>query len=85
MLGCLLTSQQAYYTPNQDRENLTVLVDAQVNKVATETDGNGLLVAKAVEFEHGGAKCVVTASKEIILAAGCVDSTTMLVVEKRSY
>ena len=61
---------QSYYTPNQARPNLKVLVNARVDRVQTEKGANGNLVATGVEFTHGDKTHTVKAKKEVLLSAG---------------
>ena len=63
---------QAFYLPNRERTNLTVLTAARVNRILPSNDKASTFVAEAVEFEHGGQDRVVHAAKEVILSAGCL-------------
>lgn len=65
---------QAYFAPNTERKNLTVLTGAVVRKVITEAKENGLLVATGVEFSEGkdGGVHSVGVRKEVTMCAGCV-------------
>ncbi|KAI0759156.1 alcohol oxidase [Irpex lacteus] len=69
----------AYYQPNADRPNLTVLVTAVGRKVLlSSADANGEVSATDVEFEHGGKVHQVHANKEVILTAGALTSPHLL-------
>ena len=68
-LVALLTVRQGYLFPVLGRPNLKVLVEAQVNRIVTSKE-NGELVARAVEFEHGGRKYSVRAKREVLLCTG---------------
>ena len=65
-----VTSLQAYYLPNKDRPNFTVLVAAHVHRVLPASNASSEFTAESVEFEHGGRIHTVRANKEIILSAG---------------
>ncbi|KAI0921212.1 hypothetical protein AcW2_006258 [Taiwanofungus camphoratus] len=68
----------AFYLPNKDRPNLTVLVSALVNRVLTETTGNGKLSAVGVEFEYDSKTYTVNARKEVVLSTGALKSPQIL-------
>ena len=65
-----LFTYQAYYLPNKDRSNLTVLAEALVTKVVTTVDAHGILTATGVEFEYGEKKHIVYVREEAIISAG---------------
>lgn len=62
--------RQAFYLPNKDRPNLTVMVTAHVNKVLTEKMPNGDVRATGVAFEHDGNVQIAYAAREVVLSAG---------------
>lgn len=64
--------RQAYYQPNAHRMNLIVLVAAHVTRIASRHNDDGTITATGVAFAHGGNIQEVHASKEVLLAAGCV-------------
>ncbi|KZT05544.1 GMC oxidoreductase [Laetiporus sulphureus 93-53] len=68
----------AFYLPNKDRANLTVLTSASVNRMHTDTTMNGKLSAMGVEFLHGDKTYIVNAKKEVILSAGALKSPHIL-------
>ncbi|TFK48618.1 alcohol oxidase [Heliocybe sulcata] len=68
----------AYYDPNVNRPNLSVLVQASVHKLETATDSNGLVVATGVEFAYGNRTYTVNAKKEVVLCAGGLKSSQLL-------
>lgn len=70
--SCLLTVSQAFYLPNQDRPNLTVLTNAHVNRVVPSPDSGSQFVAESVEFKHEDQTYLVRAKKEIVLSTGSV-------------
>ena len=61
---------QAFYLPNKDRPNLTVMVHAPVRHILTDKAGNGKSSAVGVVFEHDGKTHTVNAIEEVILSAG---------------
>ncbi|KJA22152.1 GMC oxidoreductase [Hypholoma sublateritium FD-334 SS-4] len=68
----------AYYTPNQNRTNLAVLVDAQVIKINLTSELNEVVTATGVTFLHNGKTHEVSARKEVILSAGAIMSPQIL-------
>ncbi|KAJ3545648.1 hypothetical protein NM688_g5603 [Phlebia brevispora] len=73
-----VTADIAYIWPViQKRHNLKILTEARVHRVRTVRQGQ-VLVAEAVEFEHGGQKYQVSARKEVILSAGAIESPHIL-------
>jgi choline dehydrogenase len=73
--GARWSTADAYLKPALKRENLTVLTEAAVAKVVF--DGNR---AVGVEFEHGGARRVVRARREVVLCGGTVNSPQLLML-----
>ena len=61
---------QAYYIPNKDRPNLTVLIQAHVLKVLTENDPSGKLKALGVLFQYQDQTHETRVKREVILSAG---------------
>ena len=68
----------AYFAPNIGRPNLTVLTDAQVNKITFSHTHN--VHATGVSFTSKGSTYHVRASKEVILCAGAFQSPQILEV-----
>lgn len=71
------SSATAYYQPHRRRANLVVLSEAFVSKINLEQDDESR-AAKGVEFVHKGQKLSVSASKEVIVCAGTVQSPQIL-------
>ncbi|KAI0089283.1 GMC oxidoreductase [Irpex rosettiformis] len=71
-------STTAFYVPNKDRENLSVLVNASVRKVHTATSPESNLIATGVEFEYEGNVYDVNARKEVIISSGALGSPHIL-------
>jgi len=70
ILPHILTGLQAFFLPNHERPNFSVLVEANVNKLVFADEEAGDWVAKGVEFRHDGGTYTVEATKEVIVAAG---------------
>lgn len=69
----------AYYQPNKDRSNLTVLAEAVVSRILFDSGKKGSnITATGLEFVHGGKTYTVHARKEIILSAGAIKSPQVL-------
>jgi choline dehydrogenase len=66
-----------FYAPNAHRPNLSVLVDAHVNKIELETSGSEVR-ATGVHFTAQGKHFIVRAEREVILCAGTVKSPQLL-------
>jgi choline dehydrogenase-like flavoprotein len=67
----------AYYQPNVSRPNLTVLTEAQVNKI-TLSRHDGQIFATGVDFTSFGFKYRVKAEHEVLLCAGSIQSPQIL-------
>ncbi len=63
---------KAYYLPNQDRPNLYILVNANVNKIHSNDKSPGDFVATGVEFSFENSIYVAHATKEVIVSSGYV-------------
>ncbi|KAJ7471202.1 aryl-alcohol oxidase [Mycena galericulata] len=73
------TSATSYLAPKfVQRENLNVLLHAQVSKLVDSSVTNGELTFGGVEFLQDGTLFVAKATKEIILSAGSVGTPTIL-------
>jgi len=67
----------AYYRPNASRPNLVVLTGAEVREIVLEK-ADDEWTAKGVRFVHGGTEYSASASREVILSAGSVQSPQIL-------
>ncbi|KAK0716054.1 putative choline dehydrogenase [Lasiosphaeris hirsuta] len=73
------SSATAYYLPNASRPNLFVLTDALVTEVVlSKADENSEWTATGVRFRHGDDEFLASATKEIIISAGTVQSPQIL-------
>ncbi|KUI52942.1 L-sorbose 1-dehydrogenase [Cytospora mali] len=67
----------AYYNPIKGRANLHVVTGANVEKILFE-NGSASTKATGIQYKHDGETKIVTASKEVILAAGTLQSPKVL-------
>ncbi|KAI8931830.1 hypothetical protein NX059_011467 [Plenodomus lindquistii] len=74
------TSRSAYYDPVVGRKNLKLMANTHVDEIVFAKDRKGGLAAVGVKFTpvKGGKTIQVTASKEVILAAGGVFTPHLL-------
>ena len=61
---------QAFYEPNKDRPNFTVLTSAQAQRVLFKKTASGDLTANGVEFISEGTRYIVKATRDVIVSAG---------------
>jgi len=73
--GTRVSSARAFLRPNLDRQNLTLLLDANVTKVTFEGDR-----ASGVEIVTADGAKSVKATREVILAAGTIHSARLLML-----
>ncbi|TKY84622.1 hypothetical protein EX895_006524 [Sporisorium graminicola] len=78
--GRRTSSASAYYTPVQDRENLTILTGTMAKSLLWASASNGSLHSTGVVVQQGkdGDQIRLTANKEVILAAGALNTPTLL-------
>ena len=74
--GERMSAAKAYLTPNLGRRNLQVLTGAQVTRVLFD----GTRRATGVELQQGGARRELKARREVILAAGALQSPQILLL-----
>ncbi|KAI1079025.1 putative choline dehydrogenase [Whalleya microplaca] len=67
----------AYYVPNSSRQNLFVLTEALVNEIILSQEKDDL-VAIGVRFTRDGTEFVASASREVVLSAGSIQSPQLL-------
>lgn len=70
------TSASAYYAPNASRANLSVLTGARVNRILFDNSTEPIVTG--VSFSVAGRDYAVSASAEVILAAGTFQSPQIL-------
>ena len=69
------SAASAYLHPALRRRNLTVLTDAPATRLIVE-----LARATGVEYRHGGQLAVARAEREVLLAAGAINSPHLLLL-----
>lgn len=67
-----------YYHPVKDRKNLVVITGAVVDKILFDKQSSQATKASDVQYQHNGETKTVTATKEVILAAGAFQSPKIL-------
>ncbi|KAI1352214.1 aryl-alcohol dehydrogenase [Xylaria sp. FL0043] len=70
-------SASAYYSPIKNRNNILVLTEATVERILLEK-GAEATKARGVQYKHNGAIKTVSATKEVIIAAGALQSPKIL-------
>ncbi|KZT66296.1 GMC oxidoreductase [Daedalea quercina L-15889] len=69
----------AYYLPNKDKPNFTVLTEANVARILLDgEESSGGVIATGVEFTHGGKTYSVKVNKEVVVSAGTIKSPQVL-------
>ncbi|KAJ0117704.1 hypothetical protein J7T55_001903 [Diaporthe amygdali] len=68
----------AYYYPVKDRQNLVVITGAVVEKILFDQQSSRGIEAKTVRYRHHSEIQTITATKEVILAAGAFQSPKIL-------
>ncbi|KAF7795257.1 hypothetical protein EIP86_006408 [Pleurotus ostreatoroseus] len=71
-------STTAFYLPNKERSNFSVLVSAHAHRVLTGKTEAGLISALGVEFEYQGRPYYVNAREDVILCAGSLRTPQIL-------
>lgn len=72
-------SASAFYAPNKNRKNLSVLTDALVSKINFNKNGStGEVSAAGVNFIVGERNYSVKTNKEVIICAGVIQSPQIL-------
>ncbi|KAH9887505.1 GMC oxidoreductase [Xylariomycetidae sp. FL2044] len=72
-------SASAYWTPNSNRSNLFILTEALVEEIMIG-DIDGQWTATGVRFTTGNQEFVASASREVVISAGSVQSPQLLEV-----
>ncbi|GFR09010.1 glucose dehydrogenase, partial [Trichonephila clavata] len=73
--GQRCSAAKAYLVPAENRTNLDIVINAHVNKIILEGCD-----AKGVEFDFKKSKCIVKAKKEVIMAAGTINTAKILML-----
>lgn len=72
------SSAAAYYRPVAHRPNLAVLTEALVCRIILEKEQDGDHIAQGAQYTHHGRSFTATATKEVIVCAGSVQSPQIL-------
>ena len=68
----------AYYLPNAARPNFCVLTEALVTEVILVESPGAEWIASGVRFRHGDDEYAVTATREVVICAGSIQSPQIL-------
>ncbi|ORX92493.1 hypothetical protein BCR34DRAFT_254059 [Clohesyomyces aquaticus] len=71
-------SARAYYEPNAERANLSLLTEALVTRVEFEKSGSGNATATGVKVSVNGNEHTIKAKREVIVCGGVVNSPQIL-------
>ncbi|KAJ7866370.1 alcohol oxidase [Mycena olivaceomarginata] len=72
------SAASAYYEPNKNRLNLTIITGARVVRLLTEKGSGSGIVIRGVEYLQDEALKVIEASKEVLLCAGSYQTPQIL-------
>ncbi|EIM90734.1 GMC oxidoreductase [Stereum hirsutum FP-91666 SS1] len=67
-----------HYAPNAERKNLVLLTEAHATKVLLQTEPDGSVVAKGVQFRKDGQLYEVHSKGEVVLSAGIFQTPQLL-------
>jgi choline dehydrogenase len=76
--GWRWNASKAFLRPVASRPNLTVWTETRVKRLTLARDANGMLRCTGARLLRGGAAVTVTASREVVLSAGSVNSPQIL-------
>lgn len=76
--GWRWNTSKAFLRPAKSRTNLTVWTEAQAEKLVFETGADGAVRCCGVLVHRGGQTVPVSASREVVLSAGAVNSPQIL-------
>ncbi|XP_050303581.1 glucose dehydrogenase [FAD, quinone]-like isoform X2 [Anthonomus grandis grandis] len=77
--GARLSLAKAFVRPHKNNDNFDVMINSTVTKILIEGDGDNKR-AYGVEFVYNGTTYTVNATKEVILAAGAVQTPQILLL-----
>ncbi|KAJ8921513.1 hypothetical protein NQ315_003131 [Exocentrus adspersus] len=77
--GVRLSSARAFLWPARNRSNLNVMLNSLVTRILVKDDGENK-TAEGVEFIYNNQTYTVKATKEVILAAGAINSPQVLLL-----
>ena len=70
----------AFLEPALERDNLTIITHAHVEKIVLETDGAGLRATGVSYHSPDGTTTTVHATREVVLSAGAIGSPQLLLL-----
>ena len=76
--GWRWNTSKAFIRPIKSRQNLTVWTEAQVEKLTFASNADGQTVCTGAIVNKAGTSLGVTASKEVVLSAGAVNTPQIL-------
>ncbi|MEP3675815.1 GMC family oxidoreductase [Sulfitobacter sp.] len=76
--GWRWNTSKAFLRPAKQRKNLTIWTQSQVEKLTCAKDAAGALRCLGAKVQHAGRSVTVTASKEVVLCAGAINSPQIL-------
>ena len=76
--GLRFSAKKAYLKPAMRRPNLRVITRAHATSIVLDTGDDGRQCASGVRFQQSGAMRTVTATREVILSAGAIQSPQLL-------
>lgn len=76
--GWRWNTSKAFLRPVKSRPNLTIWTEAHVQKLSLERDDQGALRCTGAMVDHKGQNLSVTATRDVILSAGAVNSPQIL-------
>lgn len=77
--GARLSSARAYVRPNRNRPNFHVMLNSTASKIVVRQNGNQKTV-EAVEFIYNNKMYSVKVKKEVVLAAGAINTPQILLL-----
>jgi choline dehydrogenase len=76
--GWRWNTSKAFLRPAKSRPNLTIWTEAQAEKLTFGTSGDGRLRCNGVRVNHKGRSVLASATGEVVLSAGAVNSPQIL-------
>ncbi|XP_076257914.1 glucose dehydrogenase [FAD, quinone]-like [Rhynchophorus ferrugineus] len=77
--GVRLSTARAYVRPQRNNPNFHVMINSTATKLLLAQNGNTKTVS-GVEFEYNGSRYTVRVRKEVVLAAGAINSPQLLLL-----
>ncbi|MCI5098643.1 MAG: GMC family oxidoreductase N-terminal domain-containing protein [Rhodobacteraceae bacterium] len=76
--GWRWNTSKAFLRPAKSRPNLTIWTEAQAEKLTFDSSGDGRLRCNGVRVNHKGRSVLASATGEVVLSAGAVNSPQIL-------